>query len=155
MYVLHGLTADDSAAVALSREVGLLNAGVDGLERAQECYELRRETLERGDLGRKPSVSAGVGGGEEEQCGQARWLELVRDVRVPDGGGDAVVALKVVRRVCIAVDEVQLGVVLGVPRRGVDVQAAEVAAEFEVEVRAAVDELLLVPEDDEASSGDL
>lgn len=74
---------------------------------------------------------------------------------MPDGGRDAVVALEVVRRVRVAVDEVQLGVVLRVPGRGVDVQAAEVAAEVEVRFRARVDELLLVPEDDEAAAGDL
>lgn len=34
-------------------------------------------------------------------------------------------------------------------------EAAEVTAEFEVGIWAAVDELLLVPENDKATSGDL
>lgn len=153
--VFHRLAADHAAAVAGPREVRLLDARVDRLERAQERNELWREALDRGDLGREPGVAANVGRRDEEERGQAGRLELVRDVRVPDGGREAVVALEVVRRVRIAVHEVQVGVVLGVPRGGVDVQAAEVAAELEVSFWAAVDELLLVPENDKATSSDL
>jgi hypothetical protein len=44
---LDGLAPDDPAAVAAARELGLLDARVHGLERAQERDELRRELAER------------------------------------------------------------------------------------------------------------
>lgn len=113
--VFHRLTANDATAVPGSREVRLLDARVNRLERAQERNELRGEALERGDLGCEPGVTASFGRRDEEERGEAGWLELVRDIRVPDGGRGAIVTLKVVRRVCIAVDEVQVRVVLRVP----------------------------------------
>ena len=153
--VLNGLAADDTSAAPRARELGLLEAGVRRLERLEELDELRREAAEGRDLGREERVAAGARLREEEERREPGRLELVRHVRVPDRGLHAVVKLEVVRRVRVAVHEVQLGHAVGVPGRRVDVQAPEVAAPRAEPLHGAVKELLLVPEDHHSSPGDL
>lgn len=77
-------------------------------------------------------------------------MELVADIRVPDGRGDAVVPLEIEAGISITVDEVELGVALRMPRGRVDVQTTEVSAPLEIEIGAPVNELLLVPEDNKS-----
>ena len=153
--VLHRLAANDTSTTARTGELGLLEAGVGRLQRPEEGDELGRETLERRHLRGEEGVASRGGLGEQEERREARRLELVGDIRVPDGRADPVLALKVVGRVPVAVHEVQLGHAVGVPGRRVDVQAPEVAAPRAEPLHGAVKELLLVPEDHHSSPGDL
>lgn len=113
--MLNGIAADDTSASSSPGELSLLDTRVDSLQRLQEGDKLRRELLEGGDLRCEERVAAGRRRGEEEEGRQAGRLELVRNVGVPDRGGDAVVDFEVETGVSVSVDEVDLWVAFGVP----------------------------------------
>lgn len=124
--VFHRFPTHDTTALARARVLGLLVSRVYGLERLQERDEVGRKTLQRGDLRCEDSVATGVGGGDEEEGGQARRLVLVADVGVPRGCNSVLTLLIVERRRPVAVDEVQVWIALWMAGRRVDVQSAEV-----------------------------
>ena len=58
--IYHRLAANDTSTTARTGELGLLEAGVRGLERLEERDELRREAAQRGHLRREDRVAAGL-----------------------------------------------------------------------------------------------
>lgn len=59
--MFHGLASHDTATAARSREVGLFDTGVHGLEGFQVGDKGRREPLEGGDLRSEERVTASAG----------------------------------------------------------------------------------------------
>lgn len=83
---------------------------------------------------------------EQEQGGQSGRLRLVRDVAVPDRGGQMVVVFELEVGLAVSVDEVELGPALGLPAHRVDMRPAkELAPIVDQPVLGLVDEFL-VPE---------
>lgn len=113
--VLDRVAAHDGSAVSLARVFGLLEARVNDFERPEERLELRGEALECRDLRRENGVSSRLRLAEQEERRQAGRLQLVRDVRVPRRGCEPFLALEVVRRVGVTVDEMQLRIAFWVP----------------------------------------
>lgn len=142
-----GLTALDAALPYAG--VDLLDAGVSGLEAVEQLLESRRQAVVGlGGVGEE-GVAARLGDVEVVEEGGAGGLLLVRDVRVPRHGADAALEEGLVGLVARgAVDQVNLRVAGGGAGCGVDVVAAEVAAEVEGLADGQVGEVLLAEGDD-------
>ena len=95
VHVLHRFPSHHASPLTAPRELSLLYTRVYRLQRSKERGKLRRQFLQGRDLRREESVSTSGGLRKEEEGGQAWRLELVRNVRMPDGGGDAVRNLEV------------------------------------------------------------
>src|ERR1700709_2024177 len=95
----HWIPPDGAPSFTRARKVGLLDAGMYGLEGAQERDELGGKLLQGLNLRRKQCIASGLGLGEKEERGEARWLQFVRDIGVPDGRSDAIIDLEVEGRV--------------------------------------------------------
>ena len=63
---------------------------MDGLEPFEEFYEWGAEFLESPDLGGKQGITARRRLGEKEESCETRGLELIRNVGVPVGTGNAI-----------------------------------------------------------------
>lgn len=74
---------------------------MDGFQGSQKRDELWGEFLERRYLRSKEGVSTSSRLRQKEESGEARWLQLIRDVRVPDSRSDTVVDLEI--EACIGV----------------------------------------------------
>lgn len=150
--VSNRLATNDSTA--LVTELGLLNAGVDGLEAVETLLEGGREAVVGLDLVDEGGVASSLGGVENVEEGGSRGLRLVGDIRVPGyaavATGEEVVELAFAAD---AVDEVDLGVAFWSAGGGVDVMAAKVAAEVESVFDGEIGKVL-VAECDNLALGD-
>ena len=121
VHVLYGLSSDDAASLSGAGEVRLLDAGMDGLERAEEGDELGGELFQRLHLADEECVSSSAGRVQKEECGQPWRLKFVGDVRMPSGVCDAAFIVKVTVVVLVFVYEMEFWIILWVPRGRVDV----------------------------------
>ncbi len=83
--MLYWFPTHNPASATGAREVSLLDTRVDGLERSQEGDERRRKFIEGRDLRSEESVTTTFRLCEEKEGSQTGWLELVGNIRVPDG----------------------------------------------------------------------
>ena len=100
MGVFDRLAPNNPASPACAREVGLLNSRVNSLQGTQECNELGRKLFQGRYLRNEECVSTSRRLGNQKERGESGRLQLVRDVRVPESGCDALVPLKVEGGVC-------------------------------------------------------
>ena len=92
--VFNGFTSKDATPLCRLVIICLLESRVDGLQCAQEGNERGRKLPEGENLRTVEGIASCSGLGEEEESGEAGRLELVRYIRVPDGGCNAIVRLK-------------------------------------------------------------
>ena len=100
MGIFDRLAPNNSTSPTCAREVGLLDSRVDSLQCTQECDKWGRKLFQGRYLRNEECVPTSRRLGDQKERGESGRLQLIRDVRVPESGCDALVPLKVEGGVC-------------------------------------------------------
>lgn len=145
VHIFNGLPPHLCPLSSAARILRLLNARMNGLKRAKEVYELRREAFKVGNLRRKNRIAPAFGLCDEEEGGRSRGLLFVGDIRVPSNAANSVLRDDVEGVVGVTVNKMKLGNTFRMARCRVNMKSSEVASPLLVKVGSAADKIFLVP----------